>query len=98
MYTALGQGVVDGQENAWSNIYSKKFYEVQDYISVSNHSYLGYLVVVSAAFWNHLPKDIQSQLSAIMKEATEASRKFAAKDDKDDRAKIEASGKTKVRT
>lgn len=96
VYTALGQGVVDGQENAWSNIYSKKFYEVQDYISVSNHSYLGYLVVVSAAFWNHLPKDLQKQVSDIMKEATESSRKFAAKDDKEDREKIEKSGKVKV--
>ena len=47
VYTALGQGVVDGQENAWSNVYSKKFFEVQDYITVSNHSYLGYLLVVS---------------------------------------------------
>ena len=38
VYTALAQGVVDGQENAWSNIYSKKFYEVQSYITVSDHS------------------------------------------------------------
>ncbi len=96
VYQALSQGVVDGQENAWSNVYSKKFYEVQDYITVSNHSYLGYMVVVSASFWNGLPDDIRKELTAIMAEATAANRKFAAEADKGDRAKIEAAGKAKV--
>ncbi|WP_456372440.1 TRAP transporter substrate-binding protein [Thiolapillus sp.] len=96
VYQALSQGVVDGQENAWSNVYSKKFYEVQDYITVSNHSYLGYMVVVSAEFWNNLPDDIRKELTAIMAEATEANRRFAAEADKGDRAKIEAAGKAKV--
>lgn len=96
VYQALSQGVVDGQENSWSNVYSKKFFEVQDYITVSNHSYLGYMVVVSAAFWNNLPDDISNQLTDIMNEATAANRKFAAEADKGDRAKIEAAGKAKV--
>ncbi|MBF0193426.1 MAG: TRAP transporter substrate-binding protein [Magnetococcales bacterium] len=96
VYTSLAQGVVDGQENAWSNVYSKKFYEVQDYITVSNHSYLGYLVVVSKSFWNNLPEDIRSELTAIMKMATSANRRFAAKADSEDRAKIEKAGKAKV--
>jgi len=96
VYQALSQGVVDGQENAWSNVYSKKFYEVQDYITVSNHSYLGYMVVVSAEFWNNLPDDIREELTGILAEATAANRKFAAEADKGDRAKIEAAGKAKV--
>jgi C4-dicarboxylate-binding protein DctP len=96
VYTALAQGVVDGQENAWSNIYSKKFYEVQSYISVSNHSYLGYLLVVSKDFWNNLPKDIRSELTAILKEATAANRRYAAEDDKADRLKIEQDKYAKV--
>ncbi|MBF0453419.1 MAG: TRAP transporter substrate-binding protein [Magnetococcales bacterium] len=96
VYTSLAQGVVDGQENAWSNVYSKKFYEVQDYITVSNHSYLGYLVVVSKTFWANLPEDIRSELTAIMKEATMANRKFAAEADSGDRAKIEQAGKAKI--
>jgi C4-dicarboxylate-binding protein DctP len=96
VYTALGQGVVDGQENAWSNVYSKKFHEVQDYITVSNHSYLGYLVVVSAEFWNNLPADIRKELTAILKEATMEGRKFAAEADKGDREKIEKEGPAKV--
>ncbi len=96
VYTALGQGVVDGQENAWSNIYSKKFHEVQDYISVTNHGYLGYLVVVSAEFWNSLPADIRSELTAILKEATQANRKFAAEADTGDRQKVAEAGYAKV--
>ncbi|BAO45142.1 TRAP transporter substrate-binding protein [Thiolapillus brandeum] len=96
VYQALSQGVVDGQENAWSNVYSKKFYEVQDYITVSNHSYLGYMVVVSAEFWNNLPDDIRKELTAIMAEATAANRRFAAEADSGDRARIEAAGKAKV--
>lgn len=96
VYTALAQGVVDGQENAWSNIYSKKFHEVQDYISVTNHSYLGYLVVVSADFWNNLPNDIRKELTAILQEATQASRKFADEADTADRKNIEAAGYAKI--
>ncbi|MFW2374015.1 MAG: TRAP transporter substrate-binding protein [Gammaproteobacteria bacterium] len=96
VYTALAQGVVDGQENAWSNVYSKKFYEVQDYISVSNHSYLGYLVVVSNEFWSNLPNDIRTELTAILKEATDANRKFAQQADMADRKKIENDKYAKV--
>jgi C4-dicarboxylate-binding protein DctP len=96
VYTALGQGVVDGQENAWSNIYSKKFYEVQDYITVSNHSYLGYLLVVSAEFWNSLPEDIRTDLTAILRDATLKARQYAAEADRGDRQKIEADKYAKV--
>ena len=96
VYTALGQGVVDGQENAWSNVYSKKFYEVQDYISVSNHSYLGYLLVVSSEFWAQLPEDIRSELSAIIEESTARAREFAAEADREDRKKVESAGKARV--
>ena len=96
VYTALAQGVVDGQENAWSNVYSKKFHEVQDYISVSNHSYLGYLVVVSTEFWGGLPKDIREQLTEALEEATVANRRYAAEADSGDRKKIENAGYAKV--
>ena len=96
VYTALGQGVVDGQENSWSNIYSKKFYEVQDYITVSNHAYLGYLLVVSGKFWNELPDDLRKQLQQIIDEVSVEARKYAADYARQDRNRIEKVGKAKV--
>lgn len=96
VYTSLSQGVVDGQENAWSNVHSKKFFEVQDYISVSNHSYLGYLVVVSDQFWKNLPTDIRNELTVILSEATQANRQYAVEADTGDRKKIENDKYAKV--
>ncbi|MEW6670060.1 MAG: DctP family TRAP transporter solute-binding subunit [Thermodesulfobacteriota bacterium] len=77
VYNALEQGVVDGQENTASNIYSKKFHEVQKYMSISNHGYIGYLVTTSSKFWNGLPADIRTKLEQIMKEVTMAERNMA---------------------
>ena len=59
VYQALQTGVVDAQENSWSNIYSKKFHEVQKTIIESNHGVLSYMVVTNKKWWNGLPKDIQ---------------------------------------
>ncbi|MEE4380299.1 MAG: DctP family TRAP transporter solute-binding subunit [Candidatus Competibacteraceae bacterium] len=88
VYMGLDKGIVDGEENAWSNIYSQQFHMVQDWITVSNHAYLGYLVVISDNFWEGLPADIRSELEAILKEATQANRVFAAEETIDDRQKI----------
>ena len=77
VYSGLQQGVIDGQENTNSNIYTKKFHEVQKYLTVTNHGYLGYLVVMSKKFWNKLPKDLQANVTQAMKEATDAERKYA---------------------
>jgi C4-dicarboxylate-binding protein DctP len=96
VYSALEQGVIDGQENTWSNIYSKKFYEVQKYITETNHGYLGYLVVTNAQFWNHLPADVRTELEAILKEVTAWIRVNALKINMDQKAKIVASGVSEV--
>ncbi len=77
VYSGLQQGVIDGQENTNSNIYTKKFHEVQKYLSITNHGYLGYLVVMSKKFWNSLPADLQANVEQAMKEATEKEREFA---------------------
>jgi len=77
VYSALQQGVVDGQENTISNIYTKKFYEVQKYMTISNHGYLGYMVVISKKFWNKLPADLKKVVKTAMKEATEKERVWA---------------------
>src|ERR1700760_4692658 len=59
VYQALQTGVVDGQENPWSNIYTQKMHEVQKYATVTNHGYIGYVVVVNKKFWDGLPADIR---------------------------------------
>ena len=71
VYGALQTGVVDGQENTWSNIHGQKFFEVQDGVTESNHGLLDYMVVVSVDWWNGLPEDVRGQLSTILDEVTE---------------------------
>ncbi|NVJ53900.1 MAG: TRAP transporter substrate-binding protein [Campylobacteraceae bacterium] len=78
VYSGLQQGVIDGQENTNSNIYTKKFHEVQKYLTVTNHGYLGYLVVMSSKFWNSLPADLQEDVKQAMKDATDKEREYAA--------------------
>ncbi len=77
VYSALQQGVVNGQENTISNIYTKKFYEVQRYMTMTNHGYLGYLVVMSKKFWNRLPNDLKADVKEAIKEATAKERIWA---------------------
>ncbi len=70
VYGALQTGVVDGQENTWSNIYGKKFFEVQDGTTQTNHGIIDYLVVTSTKFWDGLPDDVRTQLAGILEEVT----------------------------
>ena len=70
VYGALQTGVVDGQENTWSNIYGQKFFEVQDGITETNHGVLDYMVVTSTDWWNGLPDDVRTQLATILEEVT----------------------------
>jgi C4-dicarboxylate-binding protein DctP len=70
VYGALQTGVVDGQENTWSNVYGKKFFEVQDGTTETNHGLLDYMVVTSVDWWDGLDADIRDQLSTIMNEVT----------------------------
>ncbi|MEL7415909.1 MAG: DctP family TRAP transporter solute-binding subunit, partial [Pseudomonadota bacterium] len=71
VYGALQTGVVDGQENTWSNIYGQKFFEVQDGITETNHGIIDYLVVTSEEWWQGLDADVRDQLATILREVTE---------------------------
>jgi C4-dicarboxylate-binding protein DctP len=71
VYGALQTGVVDGQENTWSNIYGKKFFEVQDGVTETNHGIIDYLLVTSTEWWDSLPDDVRTQLATIIDEVTE---------------------------
>jgi len=77
VYSGLQQGVIDAAENPISNIYTKKFHEVQKYLTISNHGYLGYLVVMSKKFWETLPEDLQKDVVQAMNEATQQERIWA---------------------
>ena len=66
VYGGLQTKVIDGQENTWSNIYGKKFFEVQDGITESNHGIIDYLVVTSTEFWEGLPDDVRDQLVTLL--------------------------------
>ncbi|OEF98016.1 C4-dicarboxylate ABC transporter [Desulfuribacillus alkaliarsenatis] len=70
VYSLLEQQLVDGQENTLSNIYTKRFYEVQNYMTISNHGYLGYAVITNAEFWSSLPDDIRDVLDQAIAETT----------------------------
>jgi tripartite ATP-independent transporter DctP family solute receptor len=70
VYRGLEGGEVDGGENSVSNIYSKKFFRVQQYMTISNHGYLGYAVLMNRTFWQKLPADIQEQIREAMHETT----------------------------
>ena len=91
-------GVVVGSENTPSNVYTQKMHEVQSNLTVSDHGYIGYAVIVNKKFWEALPADVRTQLEAAMKEATVYANTIAQKENDDALAAIKASGKTKVYT
>ncbi|ETF02647.1 C4-dicarboxylate ABC transporter [Advenella kashmirensis W13003] len=96
VYQALQTGVVDGQENTWSNIYSQKFHEVQKTIAETNHGVIDYMVVTNAQWWDGLPADIRSGLEKAMVEATKYANDEAAKLNEGDKQRIIDAKKAKV--
>ncbi len=95
-YAALKEGGADGAENTVSNFYTLKLYEVQKHLTLSNHSYLGYAVVVNKKFWDKLPPDIRTILEQNMKEATEYQRRIAQ--DENDAAVLRVMQATEIHT
>jgi C4-dicarboxylate-binding protein DctP len=96
VYQALQTGVVDGQENTYSNIYSQKFHEVQKTIAETNHGVIDYMVVTNAKWWDGLPADVRQGLSTAMAEATKHANKLADDINEADRKKIADAGKAKI--
>jgi len=98
VYQAMQTGVVDGSENTPSNIYTQKVHEVQKYLAVSDHGYIGYAVIANKKFWDALPPDIRTALDDAMKEATRYSNDIAQKENDAALDAIRKSGKTQVVT
>jgi C4-dicarboxylate-binding protein DctP len=96
VYQALQTGVVDGQENTWSNIYTQKMHEVQKYITNTNHGYIGYVVVTNKKFWDGLPADVRANCEKAMKEATAYGNSQSAKENEDALAEVIKSGKSEI--
>lgn len=98
VFTLLQTKAIDGQENTWSNIYSKKFFEVQPYITESDHGVLDYMVVTSKEFWMSLPEDIRPVVKKSLDEAIALGNKVANEKSVSDKQKIADSGRSEVIT
>ncbi|MCX7898208.1 MAG: TRAP transporter substrate-binding protein [Rhodocyclaceae bacterium] len=98
VYQALQTGVVDGTENPPSNLYTQKMHEVQKYVTLSDHGYLGYAVIVNKKFWEGLPADIRAALEKAMEEATKYANDIAKKENDDALEAVRKSGKTEIIT
>jgi C4-dicarboxylate-binding protein DctP len=98
VYQALQTGVVDGTENPPSNFYTQKMQEVQKFLTLSDHGYLGYAVIVNKKFWDALPADIRTALEGAMKDATKYANDIAKKENDDAIEAVRKSGKTQILT
>jgi C4-dicarboxylate-binding protein DctP len=95
---ALRDGVVEGTENTPSNMYTQRMHESQAHLTVSNHGYLGYAVIVNKKFWDGLPGDIRKTLERAMLEATAYEKTIAQRTNDEALEAIRRSGKTTIHT
>ncbi len=98
VFTLLQTKAVDGQENTYSNIYSKKFFEVQPYLTESNHGLLDYMIVTSKEFWYGLDTETRTILQQSIDEAVAYGNKIAFDKEQQYKQNILDSGKTEILT
>lgn len=98
VYQALQTGVVDGTENPPSNFYTQKMHEVQKYLALTNHGYLGYAVIVNKKFWDGLAPDIRAALLNAMKDSTRYANEIAQQENDEALEAVRKSGKTQILT
>ncbi|MDO9244760.1 MAG: TRAP transporter substrate-binding protein [Rhodocyclaceae bacterium] len=96
VYQALQTGVVDGTDNPHSNLYTQKMHEVQKHMTITDHNYLGYAVIVNKKFWDGLPADIRKQLDDAMEQSTRYANQFAKVDNDNALEMVRKSGKTQI--
>ncbi|MBX3677205.1 MAG: TRAP transporter substrate-binding protein [Rhodocyclaceae bacterium] len=96
VYQALQTGVVDGTENPPSNLYTQKMHEVQKYVALTNHGYLGYAVITNKKFWDGLPADVKTALDAAMVEATKYANSIAKEENDKAMEEVRKSGKSEI--
>jgi C4-dicarboxylate-binding protein DctP len=93
---ALRRELIEGQENTWSNIYSQRFQTAQNYITETNHSFLGYMVITNKVFWDGLPADIRAELGTILAQVTEEVKMQAVEQARRDRQALIEAGSIEV--
>lgn len=96
VYQALQTGVVDGAENPPSNLYTQKMHEVQKHLTVTNHGYIGYAVIVNKKFWDKLPADVRTQLESAMREASKYANTIAQQENDKALEAVKKAGTTTV--
>lgn len=96
VYQALQTGVVDGSDTVLSNVLTQKFYEVQKFVSLLNHSHQAYAVVVNRKFWDGLPSDIREALQSAIADATTYANGLSLAEERNAYDKIKASGRTMI--
>lgn len=96
VYQALRDGAIDGTENPHSNLYTQRMFEVQRYMILTNHGYLGYAVITNKTFWDGLPTEIRIELERAMAAATTYANQIAREENEGALTAIRASGKTNV--
>ncbi|GAB1393585.1 TRAP transporter substrate-binding protein [Rhodocyclaceae bacterium] len=96
VYQALQTGVVDGTENPPSNLYTQKMHEVQKFVTLSDHGYLGYAVIVNKKFWDGLPADIRKQLEDAMEQSTRYANQIAKVENDQALEAVKKSGKSEL--
>jgi C4-dicarboxylate-binding protein DctP len=96
VYQALQTGVVDGTENPVSNLYTQKMHEVQKHLTMTEHGYLGYAVIVNKKFWDGLPADIRKQLDDAMEQSTRYANQIAKIENDTALEGVKKAGKTAV--
>src|SRR3954465_6511312 len=93
VYQAMQTGVVDGSENTPSNMYTQKHHEVQKFITLSDHGYIGYAVIANKKFWDGLPADVKPQLEKAMADSTAYANEISGKENQEALAEMKKSGK-----
>jgi C4-dicarboxylate-binding protein DctP len=96
VFTLLQTKAIDGAENPWSNLYSKKFFEVQPYITETDHGVLDYMVVTSAEFWMDLPDDVREEIRQALNESVAFGNQVSAQQAVEDKQKIIDSKRSEV--
>lgn len=96
VYQALRIGIVDGTENPHSNVFTQRMHEVQPYITLTDHGYLGYAVITNTRFWDALPRTVRRQLERAMREASAYANRIAHEENERALAALRVAGTTEI--